>query len=311
MLTAVLLLVSMFTLAFLDLLPGDPAVAIAGEGATDAQVLAVRDELGLSGSFIARYGHWLSAIARFDLGRSTVTQQPVVNAIRDRAPVTLELAIGALVIALLIAVPLGVTSAYRAGTRFDRAIGMVTSGMLSLPGFVVGLLLVFLLAVRNSVFPVTGWTPLTHSIGGNLRTAALPVLALSVQPAALFTRLLRNDMAAVLHEDYISAARARGLPTHQVVLRHALRPSSFSLVTVAGVTLGQLLGGTVIVEQIYALPGLGRLILDAIGSRDYVMVRGAIVVVSVGYVAINALVDVSYQFLDPRVKAGAAGAARR
>jgi peptide/nickel transport system permease protein len=304
-LLVVLLIVSLATLLLIDLLPGSPSEFILGANATPDQVAAMDKQLGLDDPLPARYANWISGIARGDLGRSLLNQTPVWSSIKQRLPVTLELAGLALLVGLVLAVPVAVYAAHRAGGLFDRAVTLVSSAFLSIPGFLAGLFLVYFFAVTAGWFPVTGWVPLSKDIGENLRHAFLPVMSLALVEAAMFARLLRNDMAATLQEDYILSARARGLPTRRVLFGHALRPSSFSLVTVAGVNLGRLIGSTVIVEQIFALPGLGSLAFSAINSRDYVVLRGVIVVISVGYVLINTLVDLSYPLLDPRVRAKA------
>jgi peptide/nickel transport system permease protein len=178
----------------------------------------------------------------------------------------------------------------------------VTSSFISLPAFVTALLLVFVFAIKVRVFPAIGWTPLTKSLGGNLRTAALPVISLSLAPIAVMQRVLRADIIATLQQDFIILARAKGLPTWKILLRHALRPSSFSLLTVAGLTLGTLLGGTVIIETVFSLPGLGQLLVTAILNKDLVAVQGTVAVIALGYVTVNLVIDLAYLVLDPRVR---------
>lgn len=303
---AVVLLVSFGTMILLDLTPGTPGAAILGEGADPAQVAAINDQLGVNDPLLERYGDWLQAIVTGDLGRSLTTSQPVWGMIVERIPVTLELALGALFLALLIAIPAGVYTAYRREKWPDRLATGLTSVVLSVPGFALAVLLIYFLAVANDFFPVTGWVPITEDPVGNLSHAFLPVLTLALLEAAQFTRLLRNDMVATMEEDFIRAARSRGLSATNVLLGHALRPSSFSLVTVAGVSLGRLIGGTVIIESVFALPGLGQLALMSISSQDYTVLRAVVVVVAIAYVLINAFVDVLYRMLDPRVRVQAA-----
>jgi peptide/nickel transport system permease protein len=298
----VILLVSLLTMILLRLLPGGPGLAIVGENATPEQVHMVEKQLGVHDPFIQQYGRWLGGIFTGDLGRSYLTKQPVMEALRQRLPTTLELASMAFVLALLVSIPVGVYSAYKQGGRFDRTATVIVSGILGVPPFLLAVVLLLVFAVSHQIFPATGWVPLSDNLGNNLWHAILPTIALSIPPTAQFTRLLRNDMAITLQEDYILAARARGLSTRRILFRHALRPSSFSLVTVAGVVLGGLLGGTVVIEGIFALPGLGGLVIFAINSRDYIMLRGAIVGVAIAYVVLNALVDLSYPLLDPRVR---------
>jgi len=305
-LVVVVLLVSLATLAMLDALPGGPVDAILGPEATPEQVQIMEERLGLDKPFLERYGDWLSGIVNGDLGRSTFTQEEVSTIIKQRIPVTLQLAIGTLIVALLLAIPSAVYAAAHPGGWFDRTVSIVGSAMISIPGFVLALLLIYLLAVEFRVFPVLGWVPLTEDVGENFKYAFLPIMSLALYEAAIFVRLLRNDMLATLQEDYILAARARGLPRRRVLFGHALRPSCFSLITVAGVVLGRLIGGTVIVETLFVLPGLGQTAIQAITTRDFIVLRGVIVVVCIGYVVINTLVDLAYPLLDPRVRAAKA-----
>ena len=301
-LIVVILLVSLATLALIDLLPGGPVDAIVGPEATPEQVQLLNERLGLDKPFLERYGDWLEGIATGDLGRSTFTQQSVSEVVSERLPVTLELAIGTLLVALLIAIPSATYAASHPGGWFDRTVNAIAAALIAIPGFILAVLLIYLLAVRFEVFPVLGWVRLTDDVGGNIEHAFLPIMSLALIEGAIFTRILRNDMISTLQEDYILSARARGLPRRRVLFGHALRPSSFSLVTVAGVSLGRLIGGTVIIETLFVLPGLGQAAVQAISTRDFVTVRGIIVVVSIGYVLINTLVDLIYPLLDPRVR---------
>jgi peptide/nickel transport system permease protein len=302
-LVAVMLLVSLGSLVLIDLIPGSPAAVILGENALPEQVAAINDRLGLNDPFVERYITWVGDIATGDFGRSLLTQQEISDAFGQRLPVTIELALGSLVVALLIAVPVGVYAAYRPGSWADRAATFGSSALLSIPSFALAVILVFLFAVSFNVFPVTGWVPLTEDPGENFRHAFLPIITLALIEAAMFSRLLRNDMATTLQEDYILAARARGLPMRRVLLGHALRPSSFSLVTVAGASLGRLIGGTVIIEAVFSLPGIGSLAIQSIQASDYTTLRAVVMMVAIGYVVINALIDVLYHFLDPRLRA--------
>jgi peptide/nickel transport system permease protein len=303
-LVLVLLLVTLGTSLFLQLIPGGPADVIAGAQATPEQVQAVTESLHLDKPFLEQYGDWLGGALHGDLGRSYATQQPVLDVVRDRLPVTVELAVLALIMALVLAIPAGIWSAYRNGKWFDRLLTVTASGVLAIPGFVLALALVYFLAIGTGTFPVTGWADIGDGLGENLRYAFLPALSLALPLAALFARLLRNDMTATLQEEFITSARARGLSTRRVLLRHALQPSAFSLLTVMGVAMGQLIGGTVIVETVFSLPGVGQLAINSINNRDYLMLRGIVLVLSIAYVAINTLVDLAYPLLDPRVAAG-------
>jgi peptide/nickel transport system permease protein len=301
-LVPILFLVSLASFFLIDLLPGDPVYAILGENATPETAAALRSELGLDDSLPVRYATWLGDALTGDLGESIRSGRPVMDEILDRLPVTLQLAGMAMGMALVVAIPLGMWSAYRAGRPFDRATSASSFAFISLPPFLIGLLLVFFFALTFSVFPVTGWVPLTEDLGENLRHAFLPALSLALGELAVYTQLLRADMVTTLEEDYVLAARAKGMSTWNILLRQALRPSSFSLITLAGVNLGRLIGGTVIIEQLFGLPGIGRLVIQAIPSQDMPIIQGAVLLLAVAYVLINTLVDVSYAYLDPRVR---------
>ncbi|CAA9236599.1 MAG: Dipeptide transport system permease protein DppB [uncultured Acidimicrobiales bacterium] len=215
------------------------------------------------------------------------------------------MAVVAMLMSVMIAIPLGVLSAYRAGTRLDRGVTGATFGLLAVPNFMMALLLIYTLSVRYGLFPATGWTRLTADPVQNLKSVFMPALALAISSMAVLTRLLRTDMIATLQEDHVMLARSKGLSTWRILFRHALRPSSFSLLTVGGLQIGALLGGAVIVEQIFALPGMGRLLLDSIFQRDLLIVQGVVLLIAVIYVLVNATVDVLYTFLDPRIRHGA------
>ena len=300
-----MILVTLATFLMTELLPGDPAIAILGENARPAQIAAVRKELRLDEPVITRYFEWVGSAVKGDLGRSIVSHQPVSEVLRQRMPVNLELAVLASLLAVLVAIPLGAWSAYRAGRMFDRATSAASFGVVAVPPFLLGLILVALLALKVELLPNTGWVKLSESVTDNLRFLVLPVLTLALGEIAVYGQLLRADMAATLQEDYVLAARARGLTNRHVLMREALRPSSFSLVTLAGVNLGRLIGGTVIVEKIFGLPGVGIAITQAIPQKDFPMLQGGVLMLAVAYLVINLVVDMSYTLLDPRVRRGA------
>jgi peptide/nickel transport system permease protein len=303
----VVLLVSIAAVALLSLAPGSVATVILGENATPAAVSALNARLGLSEPLWQQYGHWARHALTGDLGTSPLTGQGVTQAILDRLPVTLELALLALVLSLTVALLLAVISAATPGRWPDRLIGAISSAFLAVPAFIAGPVLIYLLALKAGWFPVSGWAHLSDGLGPNLRSAALPVLAVSLTEIAAFQRLLRTDLLGTLREDYVVAARAKGMRRGYVMFRHALRPSSFSLVTLAGISLGRLIGGTVVVEILFGLPGLGQLVSASIISRDLITVQGVVVFVAVAYVLVNTLVDISYGFLDPRVRRAVRG----
>lgn len=302
-LVAVLLAVSFLTFSMMSLLPGDPALQmLGGDNADPARMTAVREELGLDDPFLVRYADWLGSAVRGDLGRSYRTSQPVAEAIRERLPVTIEIGVLALTMALAVAVPLGLFSAYRAGSRFDRLVSSTSFGLLALPSFMLAVFLIYTFAVRYRWFPASGWTRLTDDPVDNLRSAFLPALSLAVSEMAVFTRLLRSDVMQTMQEDFLVVARMKGLSTARILFGHALRPSSMSLMTVVGVQLAALLGGAVIVEQVFALPGIGTLMINGIYQRDLLVVQGVVLVMASGFVLVNFLIDLFYRVIDPRIR---------
>ena len=305
---ATLLIVSFLTFLLTSLLPGDPAVQILGaDAANDPDSLqVVREELRLDDPLLERYGAWLGNVATGDLGRSFRTDQQVADAIRERLPVTLEIGGLAVLIALAFAIPLGTLSAFRAGSRADRLVTGASFGLLALPPFMVAILLILVFAVTLGWLPATGWVRFTTDPLDNLRHAILPALSLAVGEMAVYTRLLRADMITTLQQDSITMARAKGIPTKRILFRHALRPSSFSLMTVVGLQVATIIGGAVIIETLFALPGVGRLLVDSILQRDLIMVQGCALVIAIAFVVINFIVDILYTFLDPRIRYGSA-----
>jgi peptide/nickel transport system permease protein len=203
---------------------------------------------------------------------------------------------------LAVAVPLGILSAYRADTWFDKSVNTIAFGFLSVPNFIFAVLLVFLFSIELGWLPATGYEAWSEGAYEHFRRMILPTVALAASQVAVYMRLLRTDMIATLQEDFIGVARAKGMPTRRILLRHALRPSSFSLLTVAAITVGQLIGGTIVIERIFAIAGLGSLIIESIFTRDYLVVQGCIVIVAVGFVLVNFIVDILYAVLDPRIR---------
>ncbi|MFG2088217.1 MULTISPECIES: ABC transporter permease [unclassified Spirillospora] len=298
----VLLVVSLLAFWMITLLPGDPATQILGYSGDQAALAAVRHDLGLDEPFWRRYLAWLGGVVTGDLGTSYITSTPVTESLAQRLPVTLELLLLSQVISLGLAVPAGAAAARRAGGLLDRTLTTVSFGLLSTPVFVSGVVLIMVFAVRWPLLPATGYTPFTADPAGNLRSMLLPAVTLAAAQLAVYARLLRSDLIATLREDYITLARARGLSPRRILWRHALRPSAISLVTVVGLNLGALIGGAVIIETLFGLPGVGRLIVDSILSRDYLVVQGGVLVVAVGYVLVNFGIDLLYGVLDPRIR---------
>lgn len=306
-LVATLFAVSLLTFLLGSLLPGDPVNAILPPDAPrDAETVErIRTELGLDDPLPVRYMNWLGDAVRGDLGYSYITDQPVWDTIVQRLPVTFELAILATVLALLIALPFGIIGGYREGRAVDKLSSVGVQIGLSVPSFIVGIFLIWLFTVKTQRFglPSTGWNRISEEgLWENLKTAILPAAALSLSPMAIYTRLLRSDMIGTLREDFVLSARAKGLTDRYILTRHALRPSSLSLVTILGIQVGILLGGTVVIEFLFALPGLGSRLLNAIYQRDITMVQGITVFIAAVYVILNTIVDFVYLAIDPRIR---------
>ena len=309
-LLGIVLIVSFLTFCLTKLLPGDPVNSILGPQASNpASVAALREKLGLDQSFLSQYGHYVrGVVTHFDLGRAYSSNFEVRGLLANRLPATVELIVLSQVIALLVSVPLALYSAYRADSRGDRIITAGAFGLISVPSFAMAVLLVYLFAIRLGWFPAVGYDRLSgpDGVGANIRSLVLPVTVLASGLTAVYTRVLRSDLIATLQEDFMLMARSKGLPTWHLLLRHALRPSSFSLLTVFGINFGTLIGGSVIVEYYFSIPGIGQMAIESINKRDYLAVQGVVLVVAVAFVAINFIVDLLYAVLDPRVRKAAA-----
>jgi peptide/nickel transport system permease protein len=300
----VLLAVSLLTFLIASLLPGDLAYVILGDQATPEKVAALRHEMGLDRPILWRYLGWLGNVLEGDFGRSFRTGQTVLQAVAERLPVSLELILFAEIAALGSGIPLAIASAVRSGGAFDRIITGTAFGMLSVPAFLSAILLIYLFAVELRWLPATGYVPFLEDPFVNLRCFVLPALTLALGEWPVLMRVLRSDMIATLQEDYITMARAKGLKPSRILLVHALKPSSLTLITVTGINIGRLIGGAVIVESIFALPGIGRLLLNSIYTRDLVILQGVVLFVAIGYVLMNFIVDMLYAVLDPRIRHG-------
>ncbi|HXZ02580.1 MAG TPA: ABC transporter permease [Stellaceae bacterium] len=305
-LVPVLLAVTALTFLIAGLLPGDLAIAMLGDQATPENVAALHKKLGLDLPLWQQYLHWLGGVLGGDLGTSHRTGETVLHAIAGRLPVSLELLVMAELGGIALGVPLAILCAVRPGSPFDRAVSGVAFASLSVPPFMLAILLIFVFALRLGVLPATAYVPFSQDALGNLRAMALPgaTLALLEWPGVM--RVLRSDMISTLQEDYIAMARAKGLTARRILLVHALKPSSLTLITVVGVNIGRLIGGAVITEAIFALPGMGRLLVEAIYLRDFVVLQGGVLFVAVGFVLINFVVDLLYAALDPRIRHGRA-----
>jgi ABC-type dipeptide/oligopeptide/nickel transport system permease component len=284
------------TLVFLmiHIVPGDPVEQILGEGAAPGELTQLRHSLGLDLSLPAQYGHYLWQLAHGDLGHSLKFQAPVRRIIFERYPATLQLAFLALLACAAIAVPAGVLAAHRRGTGADRAVGMLTLLGLAVPNFALGPLLILLFSIELGLLPVSG--------RGGPAYYILPAATLGAALAAILTRMVRGSMLEELYSDYVRTARAKGLSTGVVLFRHAFRNALIPIVTILGLQFGTLLAGTIVTETIFSWPGIGRLTVQAISSRDYPLLQGCILVIAVSYVLVNLLTDLLYTFIDPRVR---------
>jgi peptide/nickel transport system permease protein len=303
-LIVVMFAVSAITFAMVDFLPGDISYVIAGAEASKEDLEAIRSELVLDRNVVVRYISWLGRAARGDLGQSLMTYEPVSEALTASLPVTLELLFLAQFTALVLAIPLALLCARRAGGILDKLVTTIGFGFISIPSFVMAILLIFLFAVRLKWFPAASFTPLSQGLLANLKSIALPSLSIALVEWVILVRVLRSDLITTLAEDFILMARSKGLSELEVLLKHALRPSSLTLVTVVGLQVGHLISGSLIVETIFALPGIGRLLIHSIFSRDIFVVQGCILWITLGYVLINFMVDILYRLLDPRIRLG-------
>lgn len=298
----VLFVVATIVFLLLRLTPGDPAAVIAGDSANPEQIAQIRASLGLEKPLIQQFGIWLSNIARGDFGESFFFKKRVTELIAQRLEPTLALATCTILLSVLIAVPLGVLAAWRHGSWVDRALmGFSTIGF-SVPVFVLGYLLIYLFSLELGWLPVQGYRRLSEGFVPFIRHLILPSVALSAIYIALIARVTRAAVAETLTEDYVRTARAKGLPERQVLIRHALANAAIPIVTVIGIGIALLIGGVVVTESVFSIPGLGRLTVDAVLARDFPTIQAVIMLFSVAYVVINLLVDLSYLVLDPRIR---------
>ena len=298
----VLLLVSLGASALTDLIPGSPGRQILGEFATEERVAALNDKLGFNDPFFVRYWRWLSSALRGDLGESIVAKESVTSRVFDALPVTLEVAVITLVVSLCIALVASLIAASRAESAVDRAVSGVSALFQAIPSFVAAVVITHLLSVRFHLLPSLGWTPIGESIGGHGKSLVMPVIVLVVVTAPMFFRVARADMVDVLQQDYVLSARARGLSDRYVLMRHVLRPASRSLATLSGLIFGYLIGGSIITETFFNLPGIGSLVSRSITTKDVVVVQGIVLYVSIAYLVVNLLVDLLQMALDPRLR---------
>jgi len=298
----VVLLVALFVFSLLYIAPGDPAAIIAGDQATPDDIIRIRAGLGLDRPFLIRFGEWVWQLLHGDLGTSIFTNLPVTDLIRQRIEPTLSLMAITLVLSVSIAVPLGVLAAWKAGTWIDRAVMAFAVLGFSVPVFVVGYLLAYVFALWLDWLPVQGYIPLADGVGLWFRHLTLPSIALGCVYVALIARITRASMLEVLAQDYIRTARAKGLGQRPILFVHALKNASVPIVTTIGIGVALLIGGAVVTESVFAIPGLGRLTVDAILRRDYPLIQGIVLFFSFVYVLVNLAVDLAYTLLDPRIR---------
>jgi peptide/nickel transport system permease protein len=298
----VMAVVALFVFSLLYIAPGDPAAIIAGDQATPADVERIRQSLGLDRPFLVQFGDWLWRLLHGDIGTSIFTNLPVSTMIAQRIEPTLSLMVITLFLAVSVAVPMGVVAAWQAGGWIDRLIMAFAVLGFSVPVFVVGYLLAFVFALQLNWLPVQGYTPLSEGIGPWLENLILPAIALGCVYIALIARITRATMLEVLQQDYIRTARAKGVGQLGVLFLHALKNASVPIVTVIGIGIALLIGGAVVTESVFAIPGLGRLTVDAILRRDYPIIQGVILIFSAVYVLVNLAVDLSYVLFDPRIR---------
>lgn len=298
----VLVLASIAVFLILRLIPGDPADVLAGEDASPAEVDAIREQLGLKDPIPVQYARWIGELGRGDLGVSLRTGVTVTELLKLSLPATLELAVASYVIALAIGIPFGTIAGVKPGSAWDWALSFFTIGTLGVPNFLLGVLLLWLFAVNLGWFPASGRVAFVDDPIGSLKYLALPSFALGTGLAAVLARYTRTTVQASMGQDYIRTARAKGLRGRQVVMGHALRNSLIPIVTIVALQLGNIMAGAVVIERVFTRPGLGRLVVDAILNRDYVIVQSTLIILVVIFILVNLIADIAYGVLDPRVR---------
>ncbi|WP_312836938.1 ABC transporter permease [Pantoea sp.] len=297
-----LLLVSIMVFALQKLLPGDPVLAMAGEERDPAVIAQLRDEYHLNDPLPTQYFYWIGNALQGDLGISLRTKEPVTTLIASKLPVTLELSLLAMVIALAIGISMGILAAVRKGSWVDHGSNFIALSGISVPHFWLGILLILLFSVHLQWLPASGYVPIGEGLAQNIKTLLLPALVLGTGLAATLMRHTRASMIAVLKADYIRTARAKGLMPKKVVLKHAFRNALVPVITLTTLLFGELLGGAVLTEQVFTLPGFGKMIVDAVFNRDYAVVQGVVLVVAIGFLLLNLLADVLYLLINPKMR---------
>ena len=298
-----MVVVALFVFLLLRLSPGDPAAVIAGDYATAEDVQKIREKLGLSEPIFVQFVTWLGSLIQGDLGTSIFSNKPVTELIAQRLEPTLMLALTTIIFSILVAVPLGTIAAFRAGSWIDRLVMLFSVGGFSVPVFVLGYILIYYFSITWRILPVQGYrSPFEDGMLPFVQHIILPTLTLSVIYIALLARMTRASVMEVLEEDYIRTARAKGLSEVKILMRHALGNAAVPIVTVIGIGIALLIGGVVVTESVYNIPGLGRLVLDAVLARDYPIIQGLILFFSLIYVLLNLIIDLTYTLFDPRIK---------
>ncbi len=298
----VMLVVALFVFSLLYLAPGDPAAIIAGDQATPDDVERIRASLGLDRPFLIRFTEWLFRVIQGDLGVSIFTNLPVAHMIKQRLEPTFSLMALTLTIALTFAIPMGVVAAWKHGTWIDRLVMLFAVLGFSVPVFVVGYLLAYTFALQLDWFPVQGYTPISNGLGGWLSNLMLPAIALGAVFIALIARITRATMLEVLSQDYVRTAKAKGVGQRAILFVHALKNAAVPIITIIGLGFAGLIGGAVVTESVFAIPGVGRLVVDAILRRDYPVIQGVVLMFSFVYVIVNLIVDLLYTVFDPRIR---------
>jgi peptide/nickel transport system permease protein len=298
----VLLLVSIMVFLLIHLIPGDPVIAMLGEDATPEMIKALNEELGFDRPLHKQYISWLFRTLQGDLGRSIHNKEPVVKSLMLRLPVTIELTLLAFFVAILISLPIAIAGAIRQNSWIDMIGSAIASAGVAMPSFWLGILLIYLFAAYLRILPASGYIPIQESPFQNIRHMVLPTLTLGMWLSASVMRLVRSGMIEVLRQPYIRTARAKGLPNKIVLIRHALKNAVIPVVTILGMQLGRLMGGAVVTETIFALPGIGQLAVTSIYSRDFPPVQAIVMVMAVAMLLSSIIVDILYSFLDPRIR---------
>ncbi|WP_134684346.1 ABC transporter permease [Brevibacillus migulae] len=300
----ILILVSIMTFSLIHMIPGDPARVILGQEATPEAYQALRTELGLDKPIVEQYFSWMGKVLSGDLGMSITDHVPVIDLISQRLPATIELTIGTFVFALVIALPAGILAAVRRNTWVDYTSSFAALGGMSIPNFWLAMMVIIYFTVENNWLPSSGYVPFSEDPKANLMAMILPCLATGLRESAVLMRMLRSSLLEVINMDFVRTAKAKGLNEVKTVLGHVLRNAMIPVVTTSGLMIAGLLGGLVITESIFSIPGFGRLIVESVFKRDYVTVQGAILVSALLVVVVNLLVDLLYAVIDPRIKAG-------